>query len=49
MPSTVTTPVAARIPNAEVDVLRAYAGREGLTVSAWIARLIAAALPRQPH
>jgi hypothetical protein len=44
MPSTVTTPVAARIPNELVEPFRRQARRFGLTTSQAVAALIEGAL-----
>jgi hypothetical protein len=47
MPSTITTPVAARIPNAEVDMLHRVAVRDGYTVSSLVAKLVHDGLRRE--
>jgi antitoxin component of RelBE/YafQ-DinJ toxin-antitoxin module len=48
MASTVTTPVAARIPNELVEPFRSQARRFGLTPSQAIATLVAGALAVEP-
>ena len=49
MPSTVTTPVAARIPNELVEPFRQQAQRFGLTPSRAVAALIEGALLVEGH
>jgi hypothetical protein len=44
VPSTITTPVATRIPNEQAAELREQATRRGVTVSALVARLVDAEL-----
>lgn len=44
MPSTITKPISARVPNDQVVAFREQAERSGLTVSRALATLVAGAL-----
>lgn len=49
MPSTVTTPIHARVPHDQAAAFRAQAERYGLTTSSAIAALVAGALAVDPQ